>query len=72
MNSGMHGISEDALMMFVTAVILVTFAVAFVAYVGTWISARRRDRADRDLGQDSLVRRVDQRILGNNGADRFS
>ncbi|MET1009203.1 MAG: hypothetical protein ABWY96_04000 [Gaiellaceae bacterium] len=37
-------ISEDALMVFVMAVALVAVTVAFVAYVGTWISARRHQR----------------------------
>jgi hypothetical protein len=37
-------ISDDALMVFVTAVALVAVTVAFVAYVGTWISARRHQR----------------------------
>ena len=37
-------ISEDALMVFVTAVALAAVTVAFVAYVGTWISARRHQR----------------------------
>ena len=39
-----YGISDDALMVFVTAVALVAVTVAFVAYVGTWISARRHQR----------------------------
>jgi peptidoglycan/LPS O-acetylase OafA/YrhL len=40
-------LSEDALMAFTTIVALVAIAVAFVAYVGTWIHAwiaeRRRE-----------------------------
>ena len=39
-----HGISDDTLMVFVTAVALVAVTVTFVAYVGTWISARRHQR----------------------------
>ena len=37
-------ISDDALMVFATTVALVAATVAFVAYVGTWISARRHQR----------------------------
>ena len=37
-------ISDDALMVFATTVVLVAVTVAFVAYVGTWISARRHQR----------------------------
>ena len=37
-------ISDDALMVFATTVLLVAVTVAFVAYVGTWISARRQRR----------------------------
>ena len=37
-------ISDDALMVFATTVALVAVTVAFVAYVGTWISARRHQR----------------------------
>ena len=39
-----YGISDDALMVFATTVALVAVTVAFVAYVGTWISARRHQR----------------------------
>ena len=37
-------ISDYALMVFATTVVLVAVTVACVAYVGTWISARRHQR----------------------------
>jgi hypothetical protein len=49
-------LSEDVLLPFATIVALVACAVAFVAYVGTWIQAwveeRRRETEHPGLGDD--------------------
>jgi hypothetical protein len=46
MNRLPPGIPEDVIMQFVTIVALTAIAVAFVAYVGTWISAWRQARRE--------------------------
>ena len=49
-------ISDDALMVFATTVVLVAVTVAFVAYVGTWISARRHQRGTVTDGPSAVPR----------------
>jgi len=61
-------ISEDALMVFVMAVALVAVTVAFVAYVGTWISARRHQRGTVTDAPSALPGRRDNGTRESVGA----
>ena len=47
-----HVIGEDALMALTASAALAAYVIAFVAYVGTWITARRlsrRTKAETEL-----------------------